>query len=87
MRVLLLFACVASALLRRAPVAKSPITSSEKAAVGAALSSALGAISNHQSDDLSLTCLKMFPKAPEVTPEERKSPMWVSCARALGYHA
>jgi len=56
---------------------QTPITSSEKQEVGAALTKALQAMQNHAGGSKYEACAEMFPNGKP--PADQNSPTWVSC--------
>lgn len=56
-----------------------PLPSSEKAAVGDALTKALGAIENHTGGNMDLTCNGLFPNGHRNADTKEDDPTWVAC--------
>jgi len=60
-----------------ASLVQQPMSSSDKKAVGAALSKALNALSNHAGGSKYEACADMFPSGKP--PADQSNPTWVSC--------
>lgn len=58
---------------------EEPLSASEKAAVGDALATALGAIENHSGGDIYSMCAGMFPHGHRDANTKATDPTWVAC--------